>query len=237
MLAGTRAAVELGFAVSIVTNAFWATSIDDALASLQPFVGLLSGLSVSSDVLHWNETFSRQARYACAAAETLEIPHSMLATAHPIIPTVESERSQLPNGEGGVMFRGRAAQRLAEKSPCYPWDGFTTCPCENLREPSRMYLDPLGNLHICQGIVLGNLFQTPLRDICARYDPEQHPITAALVTGGPAALVELYDLPHRETYADACHLCDAMRRSLRQRFPDTLTPDQMYGTSEQGSQR
>ncbi len=232
LLAGTRAAVALGFEVSIVTNAYWAVSEEDALEWLRPFAGLLQRLSVSSDVLHWHETLSRQAQHARAATEQLGIPLGVLSTAHPLAPTAEGERAQLPNGEGGVMFRGRAAGKLAAQMPGRPWAEFTTCPCENLRKPARMHLDPYGNLHICQGIVLGNLFNTPLRDICAAYTAERHPITAALVAGGPAELVRRYDLTHEERYADACHLCDAARRALRGRFPEMLTPDQMYGTSE-----
>ena len=137
-------------------------------------------------------------------------------------PTAEGERAQLPNGEGGVMFRGRAAVQTG-RAGAGPSLGrtFTTCPCENLREPARVHLDPCGNLHICQGIALGNLFATPLRDICAAYDAERHPITAALVAGGPAELVRRYELAHEELYADACHLCDAARQALRERFPET----------------
>ena len=188
LLAGARDAVELGFKTSVVTNTFWAGSEEDALAALRPFAGLLHRLSVSSDVLHWNETLSMQARNARAAAEVLEIPLGVLSTAHPLAPTAEGERAQLPNGEGGVMFRGRAAGKLAARMPGHPWTTFTSCPYENLHARRRMHLNPFGNLHICQGIVLGNLRQTPLRAICARYRAEEHPITGALVAGGPGGI-------------------------------------------------
>ena len=52
--------------------------------------------------------------------------------------------------------------------------------------------------------------------------------------GGPAELVRRYDLPCQGRYCDACHLCDAARRALRTRFPDALTPDQMYGVRSPG---
>jgi hypothetical protein len=84
-------------------------------------------------------------------------------------------------------------------------------------------------MHICQGISIGNLFERPLAEICADFDPEAHPVLGPLLEGGPAELVRRYDLDHQDGYADACHLCDAARRSLRARFPDTLTPDQAYG--------
>ena len=39
----------------------------------------------------------------------------------------------------------------------------------------------------------------------------------------------LTKLAHDDGYADHCHLCYESRRALRSRFPDVLTPDQMYG--------
>ena len=54
----------------------------------------------------------------------------------------------------------------------------------------------------------------------------------SLLAGGPAELVRRYDVPHEPSYADACHLCYEARRLLRDRFPDVLTPDQMYGADQ-----
>jgi MoaA/NifB/PqqE/SkfB family radical SAM enzyme len=130
------------------------------------------------------------------------------------------------------MYRGRAAVKLASKARQQPWSMFTACPYEDLREPGRVHVDPLGNLHICQGIVIGNVFRTPLKEICRRYDPEAHPITGPLLRGGPIELVKAYGVPHREAYVDACHLCYESRRALRDRFPEILTPDQMYGVGQ-----
>jgi hypothetical protein len=90
----------------------------------------------------------------------------------------------------------------------------------------------LGNLHICQGISLGNLFQTTLVEICESYDPAEHPIAAPLLDGGPAELARRYQVSHETEYADACHLCYETRKTLRARFPEILTPDQMYGVME-----
>jgi hypothetical protein len=50
-----------------------------------------------------------------------------------------------------------------------------------------------------------------------------------LLSGGPANLVRHFDLPHQEQYADACHLCYETRLALRERFPEYLGPDQVYG--------
>jgi hypothetical protein len=91
-------------------------------------------------------------------------------------------------------------------------------------------VDPFGNLHICQGISIGNLLKRPLTEIIADYDADGHPIVGPLLAGGPAEIVRRYGLSHGESYADHCHLCYKSRCTLRKRFPDVLTPEQMYGT-------
>jgi hypothetical protein len=130
------------------------------------------------------------------------------------------------------MYRGRAAEKLAPRADKHSWDDFDSCPHEDLREPGRVHLDPLGNIHICQGIVIGNLFEKPLKQICDEYDPDSHPICGPLLSGGPAELVTEYNLEHGSHYADACHLCYEVRTTLRTRFPDLLAPNQMYGVME-----
>ena len=129
------------------------------------------------------------------------------------------------------MYRGRAAVKLAARAAGHPWESFSSCPHEDLREPGRIHLDPLGNLHICQGIVIGNLFEKPLKKICEQYDAEMHPVCGPLLNGGPVALLTEYNLPHASHYADACQLCYEARLSLRARLPEVLQPDQMYGVN------
>lgn len=250
LLAGTREAQRAGFSVGVVSNAYWATSVEDAMEWLKPFAGLLNDLSVSSDLYHYNEAMSRQAKNASAAAKQLGIPLGVIEIAQPQVAnpvsvvanhhrdshetTIEIKRGddlrgQLPRGESGVMYRGRAVAKLATGASKESWIQFTKCPHEDLRDPGRIHLDPLGHLQICQGISIGNLFQTPLREICETYDPDAHPIVGALLSGGPAELTRHYDLAHAENYADACHLCYESRILLRGKFPEILNPDQTYG--------
>jgi hypothetical protein len=232
LLQGVQAAAKLGFRVGIVSNAYWGTCEQDALAWLEPFVGLVQDLSVSSDLYHYSEIMSREAENARRAAEHLDIPVGVICIAQPEANEADSARGQLPVGESGVMYRGRAAAKLAGGVEGQPWSLYTECPYEDLANPGRVHVDPYGHVHICQGISLGNMLHTPLTEISARYDPATHPITGPLIEGGPAGLVERYELPHQARYADACHLCDTARRELRERFPEILTPDQMYAVVE-----
>jgi MoaA/NifB/PqqE/SkfB family radical SAM enzyme len=231
LLLGVQEAARMGFQVGIVTNGYWAISPEDALENLRPFAGLIQDLSVSSDLFHWSENRETQAMNVSEAADALGIPIGFISIAHPDTAEAVSAEGQLPLGESAVMYRGRAAQKLAPEAEKWVWGGFNACPYENLREPGRVHVDSLGNLHICQGISLGNIFQTSLKEVCQSYDPDSHPITGPLLDGGPAELVKRYGLSHEEAYADACHLCCVSCRDLRGRFPDILLPDQMYGVN------
>jgi len=229
--AGVREAASAGFGVGIVTNAYWATSEEDAEAALRPFAGLIQDLSISSDLYHYSEKLSLQAKNAIAAAKLYGIPTGVISVARPESQSNQSV-GQLAEGESAVMVRGRAVEKLARSMPLSSWDGFKGCPHEDLRDPGRVHVDPLGYLHMCQGITVGNLFRTPLVEIVGAYDPDTHPIVGPLLRGGPAELVRHYGLAHEQSYADACHLCDTARRALRGRFPEVLGPDQMYGVAE-----
>jgi len=106
------------------------------------------------------------------------------------------------------------------------------CPYEELVDPKRVHVDPLGYVHVCQGISIGNAWHKPFSKIIGEYDPNEDPILEPLIRGGPVALVEKFDLPHEEFYADACHLCYVARCMLRKKCPDILAPDEMYGKFE-----
>ena len=220
-------AADMGFSVGIVSNAFWATSIADAEEWLRPFAGRLADFTVSSDLFHCDEVLGDKPQNAMVAAKWLGIPTAMISVAQPNAEAAQSH-GQIEE-ESAVMHRGQAVEKLASGATAQPWEGLDSCPHEDLREPGRVHLDPLGNLHICQGLVIGNLFERPLKQICDEYNADAHPICGPLLSGGPAALVSEYNLPHRSCYADACHSCYEARAALRSRFEKILCPDQMYG--------
>lgn len=232
LLHGVREAKARGFEVGLVTNCYWATSHEDAIAWLAPFRGLLSDFSVSYDCYHWPEQYGPLVKNALTAAEELNIPSGTITIAEPETADAAEAVGQLPAGESAVMYRGRAVQKLVPRAAKRPWREMDCCPYEDLIDPGRVHVDPLGYVHICQGIAIGNLYQQRLDEIVDNYDPQAHPICGPLLDGGPAALVQRYELPLAGEYADACHLCDSARRALRARFPEILAPDQMYGVVE-----
>jgi len=229
LCSGVRLAHERGFRVGLVTNAHWAATDADADRWLQPLAGVVEDLSISDDAYHGSGDDPGPTRIARRRAERMGIPVDFISVAEPEAADAPGATGQMPAGESAVLFRGRAAEKLASRVPSRPWEGFTECPWEDLRHPQRVHVDAFGNLHICQGISIGNLLQHPLHQIMREYDPDRHPIVGPLLRGGPAELVTRYRLSHREGYADACHLCYLARCQLRDRFPEILTPDQMYG--------
>ena len=229
LLKGIQLASELGFETGIVSNGYWATTKEDALEWLRSLAKILDSLSVSSDLFHYSEELSRQAQNAQNAARKLGISLDFISIAQPEDDSAEVGIGQLPEGFSGIKYQGRAADKLADCVEGQAWQSFTECPYEDLREPGRVHIDPFGHMHICQGISLGNIFETPINEICTEYNAKTHPITGMLLKGGPAKLVERYGLSSKEKYADACHLCDWARRELRPQFSEVLTPNQIYG--------
>ncbi len=231
LLESVRCAAQRNYKVGIVTNGYWATGQEDAVECLRPFAGLVSDLSISTDLYHRNERQSRFSRNAMQAAHELGIGSSFLTIAQP--------ESMASNGEstgeeGPIRYKGRAAGNLTLRaSDKRPWTEFDECCCENLREPGRVHVDPMGNVHICQGISLGSFLTTPLVELCNRYEPDQHPVIGPLLQGGPAQLARRYGIDQDGCFADSCHLCYETRLQLRERFPEILTPEQMYGVLEE----
>ena len=226
--AAVKMARGLGFDVAIVTNGYWATSEQDAMATLRLLARAKPKLSVSCDRLHGGTKSNDQCDAIELAGQRLGLDVSVLRTANPIC----TDEAGL--GYGPVMFRGRAAERLAGQVPHAPWQTFTACPHETLEAPSRIHIDPLGYLHVCQGISIGNVMEQSLAEICEAYRPESHPIVGPLLAGGPAELARRHAVVPADgaCYADAFHLCYATRLALRGRFPDSLAPGTMYGAVE-----
>lgn len=80
LLKGVRAAAHYGFQVGVVTNGYWANSLEDAREALRPFAGLVQDLSISSDRFHWDEPAGK-CECALAASAELGIPAGLISIA------------------------------------------------------------------------------------------------------------------------------------------------------------
>ncbi len=226
LVRAVQLATSMGFRVGLVTNAFWASSVEDALTWLRPFAEMVEDLSISSDNFHAN---APHAKHALTAARQLNIRAQVLRVILPAAENADQSAADPAETSTPLMFRGRAAATLAHTAPRQPAARFDRCENEDLRNPGRVHVDPLGYVHICQGMTMGNLFQIPLKEMIGMYVPERHPIVGPLLKGGPLALARVYNAPIADEYADACHMCYEVRQALRSDFPEILAPDEMYG--------
>jgi len=234
MIKTVKEATSQGFQVEVLTNCYWATSPEDAVEWLLPISETKDvKLSFSSDLYHGDTWESEQVKNAVKASKSLNIKSGVISVKHP-----ETETPHITEIEGAkvdfweLMCRGRATSKLTEKPPKKNWREFTKCPYEDFANQKRIHIDPFGHVHVCQGISIGNAWQKPFSEIIREYDPWKNPILEPLVRGGPVSLVDKFILPHEEAYVDACHLCYAARCMLRKKYPDILTPNQMYGEIE-----
>ncbi|HWQ65518.1 MAG TPA: radical SAM protein [Methanospirillum sp.] len=237
LIESIRQARRRDFSVGIVTNGFYATSEENARLFLEPFADLgIVDLSISDDVFHYEDRTDNPAQRAFHVAQEMGLPVSILSldpgASGPGFPgSYREEKTGIVKG-GGIMFRGRAAEKLSSYAVCRGWQQFKRCPYEELTAPRRLHVDAYGNLQVCQGISIGNIWRYPLNNLIQTYDPTTHPICEPLIRGGPAELARVLGYKSPEMVADACHLCYLARKEMRQKNPDILTPQQVYGDGE-----
>ncbi|MDR3688938.1 MAG: radical SAM protein [Fimbriimonas sp.] len=215
--------------VGIVTNAYWATSVEDAELVLRPLHEAgLDHVTMSDDALHYGAEAGKHRLRVEEAANRLGMTVSVISVE---APTVIGATDESPaKVSGSVMFRGRAAERMTAGLPTRPWDTLSSCPRERLDSPGRVHVDCFGSVHLCQGLLMGNLWETPLKQLVAKFDPHADPIVGPILRGGPAALVRAHDLSHSEGYVDECHLCYSARQEMRRQGNQaSLGPAQAYG--------
>ncbi|MFC2022198.1 radical SAM protein [Chloroflexota bacterium] len=232
MIEGIRIARDKGFEAGIVTNAYWATTEEDAELWLKSPCELgIFDLSLSDDSFHSEDGEESPAKHALVAARRLGMPVGVISIEEPRVEIEEDKGAAKgkPVIGGSTMFKGRAVEKLTKGLPIRLWRDFTECPYEDLRNPKRVHLDPYGNVHLCQGLSMGNMWQTPLSELVENWECDSHPICKPLVDGGPARLAQEYGIKHDDEYVDACHLCYALRLALLDRFPEYLAPKQVYG--------
>ncbi len=232
MLEGIKRARDKGFKTGVVTNSYWATSVEDASCWLKPLCELeITHLSISDDAFHYDDEKDSPSKSALKAAQALKIPVGSICIEKPTVTHAADQGSGkgAPVIGGGALFKGRAVEKLTEGLPRRPWEELTECPHEELEHPGRVHVDPYGNVHLCQGLSLGNMWETPLSTLVKNYEAHSHPVCSPLVKGGPALLAKEYDVPHEEEYVDECHLCYLTRLALIERFPHYLAPGQVYG--------
>lgn len=219
-----------GFKTAVETNTYWATTEEDAELWLRPIKKSgLSILEVSDDTFHHGEDEDNSAKRAFSTAQKIGLNANKICINNPMVKENNDQVKGKPIYTGGPKLRGRAAEKLTTGLPRSSWKNFTECPFEDLRNPKRVHIDSFGNVHLCQGLSMGNMWETPLSDLINNYNPEAHPIIGPLIRGGPARLSEEHNVEHEHEYVDACHMCTMICLELIHKFPKYIAPKQVYG--------
>ncbi len=231
LVASLVLAKQMGYSIGIVTNAYWATSDADAALWLGPLARIkIDDLSISDDAFHRDEKKDNPSKIASRVAKQLGIPTGNICIEAPKVISDDKRWGGKSVVGGDVLFKGRAVDKLiTSEMPRQDYRKFADCPHENLKDPERLHLDPFGNLHVCQGLAIGNINKAPLKQIMSDFEPESNPIIGPLLSGGPAALAEKFGFDTSPGFVSHCHLCFEIRRSLLDKFPDILAPRLVYG--------
>jgi MoaA/NifB/PqqE/SkfB family radical SAM enzyme len=234
MVKAIKESVKRGFHVEVLTNCYWATCKEDAIDWLLPMAEAGNvELTLSSDLYHGDEWITDNVRNVVEASKALNLKAGIIAVTCPYAKTpCPTEVDGIKVDSWELMYRGRACTKLADKTNKKYWREFTKCPYEDFPNQERVHIDPFGYVHVCQGITIGNAWHKAFSKIIEEYNPYANPILEPLIHGGPVALVEKYNLPHEDSYADACHLCYEARQMLRNEYPNILAPKQIYGEIE-----
>ncbi len=225
-----RIAREKGFRTGIVSNCYWATSVEDAELWLRPLRDCgIGDVQLSDDPFHYDQKHESPGKLAGKAAKRLGMSAQTICIEGPTVEDEEGSEKGEPVVGGNARFRGRAVEKLTEGLPRKPWKEFTSCPYEELERPKRVHVDAFGNAHACQGLSIGNIWETPLSELDRDYDHRKHPICRPLISGGPARLATEFDIEPEDGYVDECHFCYLIRLALLDTFPQYLAPRQVYG--------
>lgn len=141
---------------------------------------------------------------------------------------------------------GTAREKLAEYLPDYKPDNPELPPggwrherhldsCRLQFDASNMWelhVDPYGNIQTNCGIILGRLENTTPARVMANGPENANRFVAAVCEGGPLNLAEIahdehgFKLP--EQVHRGCELCFLTRKFLRQYYPETFGPAEIY---------
>jgi len=134
-----------------------------------------------------------------------------------------------------VSYEGRAAELVRNmtaqetipsgKCPLPFWIG------GDLKNPTTIEIDSMGNVTLCPGICIGNTNQQLLTSIVQNYDAQTHPILSILMNEGHKGLLKLavdHGFKRSQDFINECHFCYEIRKFLHKSYPLYLAPASCY---------
>jgi hypothetical protein len=248
------ACTDLGLAVRVETNAFWASGQAEARQFLAPLYALGASVMFSLDAFHEPHVPPDRVERALRASVELGGEHylemaylDVKRRTHPadqhtdaLLAEVEARLGRSPCCriyQGNVFYNGRAARALAGQVS--DGRGVPDGRCERvpwwrdgeLDTLDLLILDADGYLSKGCGIAIGRVGPRPMEAILDDFDARAHPIFRTLLETGPLGLAreaEARGYALKPDYADKCHLCQETRQVLRPVYPEHLVPARHY---------
>ncbi|MFO7869715.1 MAG: radical SAM protein [Bacteroidales bacterium] len=239
--------------VGISTNGYWATSPQIADTRLQELQDAgVNGISVSADIFHHEYIsqeyvknavqsivragFSRHS-YVIGSFCNADVFNATLynkaseayisnIVAHSSIPVARPTIRSIGKGNS-LNFPKRSTfsqqDKCTDLSECLGKRG--------LFNPAMVYVDVYGNVMICPGIIIGNLYVKGFSEIIENFTSTQHILLEKLATS-PYSLYTHAVAMCGETlpkfFYDVCDMCYTSRLYVRSLYPEVLGPVECY---------
>ncbi|MFX1304012.1 MAG: radical SAM protein [Promethearchaeota archaeon] len=101
----------------------------------------------------------------------------------------------------------------------------------DLQNPETIEIDCEGNVTLCPGICMGNTNIQSLTKIIQDYDVSKHSILSIILNQGPIGLLNIaknHGFQENQQFANECHLCYELRKSMQEIYPYSLAPKECY---------
>jgi organic radical activating enzyme len=213
---------EHGMQAVIVTSAFWANSLEQALRTLEPFSSIYM-LGISTDTHHREYTSINKIRNVIRAAKRVEINRIELQITYLDSADIDAVINILGDDASGIIIRkqklwpvGQAASLiLGHEDALIPVDDLDLqCPmgAPVITPDGKMKgcCSSLLNLNDANPIILGDVLHDGLANVIAQ--TLVHPYYVFLKTFGLGPIVEMVkrgpkSALMKRAYTDVCHLC------------------------------
>lgn len=209
---------DLGLPFSVVTNCFWARTVEAAYEMLRPLRDDgLTTVTMSTDQFHEPFVAVERIDYALEACNRLGVRSNLNCVIAKGTWGITQLRTRLKNF---IYFDKVSEQRCLPVGAGREETGILTGPTSDTRctlVVSTLSVKSSGDLYACCGIggftpplLLGNLYREPLGQLVKQ--AARDPLILALAIHGPGYLRNLLtdQVRLQSSHADNCHLCNNM---------------------------
>ncbi len=238
--------------IGLSTNGFWAKDIEKARDIVKELAKQgVTGIAISADYYHQQQMDIKgpqnlariikeegiQTHSYIMGARLLDVVNGAKKI-NAISETIASKVEQglgIPYARATERSIGKGSRLNHPKRSVIPSGSCTelnTCLGERSPfNPAMVWIDPYGNVMICYGVIIGNVYEKPFNKILEDYSPESSVVLNKLATVGPKGLYNLaiekgIKMPGK--YFDECDLCYQSREKLYGQFPEVLGPKECY---------